>query len=71
MEFARFMSSSAGRGLRIIAGLGLIVWGLLTGSILLVVVGVLPLAAGVFNFCLIAPLLGVPFMGNQIKQHRS
>lgn len=70
MEFAKFMSSSTGRGLRIIAGLGLIVWGLLTGNIVLVVVGVLPLAAGVFNFCLIAPLLGVPFMGNQLE-HRS
>ena len=47
MAFAKFMASTAGRGVRILLGIALII-------------------AGVFNVCLIAPLLGVPFSGNQL-----
>ncbi len=51
MAFTNFMSSTAGRALRIIAGLALIVIGLAvvggTGGIVLAVVGLVPLGAGV------------------------
>jgi hypothetical protein len=34
-----------------------------TGGIALAVVGVVPIAAGVFKFCLFGPLFGVDLMG--------
>lgn len=67
MAFAKMMASTGGRLVRIVAGLVLIAVGLLvvegTGGIILSVVGILPVLAGVFNVCLIAPLIGAPFFG--------
>jgi len=68
--FARFMASAAGRWLRIIAGAALIFWGWSMHSgtgMVVMVVGLVPIAAGVFDFCLIAPMLRVPFWGRQIR----
>jgi len=69
--FVSFMASGAGRITRIIAGIALIVLGLFvvegTGGIILAVVGLLPLAAGVFDFCVFAPLFGNPFSGDKIR----
>ncbi len=68
MAFTNFMSSTAGRGLRILAGLALIVIGLAvvggTGGIVLALVGLVPLGAGVANVCLFGPLLGSDLRGN-------
>lgn len=65
--FAMFMASTAGRWLRIVAGLALIAWGWslhdTTAGLILMVVGLAPLLAGVFNVCLIAPIIGAPFAG--------
>jgi len=70
MEFARFMSSALGRGIRVVAGLALVLIGLAyvggTGGIVLAAVGALPLIAGVGNFCLFAPLFGGPFLGSKL-----
>ncbi len=67
MGFAKFMSSSAGRGLRIVAGLALIALGLFsvggTGGLILIVVGAVPLLAGSVDVCLFAPLFGGPLKG--------
>ena len=67
MGFAKFMSSGLGRGVRIVAGLALIVIGLFsvggTGGINLEVVGAVPLLAGVLDVCLFAPLFGGPLKG--------
>jgi len=67
MDFVRFMQSWAGRGLRIGAGALLMWYGLTqmesTGGNVLAVVGLVPIAAGVFNFCLLGPLFGVTLMG--------
>jgi len=67
MAFTSFMSSTAGRALRIIAGLALILIGLVviggTGGIVLAVVGLVPLGAGVANVCLFGPLLGADLHG--------
>lgn len=64
---ACFMAKPAGRLLRIVAGLALIAWGWSqrgeTTGIGLMVVGLVPVLAGVFNFCLIAPIIGAPFSG--------
>ena len=62
MSFARFMASPLGRGIRIVAGL--VMGG--GGGIALAVVGLLPLLAGVFNICAIAPLLKAPFRGKDL-----
>ncbi len=65
--FVSFMASPAGRITRIVAGIALIVWGLmgLTGvaGIIVAVIGALPLVAGVFDFCVFAPLFGAPLSG--------
>ena len=69
MDFAKFMSSGMGRGLRIVAGLALIVIGLFsvggTGGVILAVVGAVPLLAGIFDVCLFAPLFGGPLKGSE------
>ncbi len=71
MEFARFMSSSFGRLLRIVAGIVLIVLGLGlvhgVAGIVLAVVGLVPLVAGLFNFCVFAPLFGGPFLAKDLQ----
>lgn len=69
MSFARFMASPLGRGIRIVAGAVMIIAGLVMGGgggIALAVVGLLPLLAGVFNICAIAPLLKAPFRGKDL-----
>ena len=72
MGFAKFMASTTGRIVRIVAGIALIAVGLLVLEgilgIILAVVGVVPLAAGVFDFCVFAPLFGAPFSGPEIRQ---
>ena len=79
MAFASFMSSAAGRILRIVAGLGLIGWGVflivsgsdVTAGILLAVVGLVPLFAGLADVCIFAPLFGAPFSGAKVRAHAS
>ncbi len=63
MAFAKFMATAAGRGIRIVLGLSLIFWGLLHADARLMLAGLVPLTAGAFNRCLLAPLLGAPFRG--------
>lgn len=72
MAFAKFMASPLGRIIRIVAGVALIALGLLniggtTGAIL-AVVGVAPILAGLFNVCLIAPIIGAPFSGSEAQR---
>lgn len=69
--FLKFMTSPTGRIVRVLAGLALIVWGLLglggiTG-IVLAVIGAVPFLAGLFDFCVFAPLFGYPLSGQQIR----
>lgn len=70
MGFAKFMSSAVGRIIRIVAGLALIAVGLLVVQgvfgVVLAIVGLAPLLAGVFNFCIFAPLFGGPFKGSDV-----
>jgi hypothetical protein len=69
--FARFVNSPAGRIARIAVGLGLIAWGYTqraeSKGMILMVVGLVPLAAGVFDLCLISALLGGPIRGSQVR----
>jgi len=69
MSFARFMASPAGRGIRVAAGVALIIAGLAIGSAggyVLAIVGVLPLLAGALNVCVLAPILKAPFSGKAV-----
>jgi hypothetical protein len=66
MAFGKFMASGYGRIARIVAGLVLIGVGLYLGNVwgaVVAVIGLVPLAAGVFNICLFAPVFGAPFNG--------
>ena len=64
MSFVTFMSSPAGRAVRAVAGLAFIAWGVVDG--ILALVGLVPLAAGVFNVCLLGPLFKAPFSGKTL-----
>jgi hypothetical protein len=60
--FVGFMASSAGRATRVAAGLVLIVLGMVLGGLwwVLAVLGLVPLLAGAFGVCLLAPLFHEP-----------
>lgn len=72
--FIHFMNSGAGRLVRIVAGVALIAWGLLgltgTTGIIVAVIGAVPLLAGVFDFCVFAPLFGKPLSGPAIRSQQ-
>ena len=69
--FVKFMASPTGRVIRVAAGIVLVVLGLLVvknvGGIILAVVGLVPLVAGLFDFCVFAPLFGAPLSGPKIR----
>lgn len=69
MAFAKFMAGPIGRGIRILAGLAIIAYGITSipgiGGIIVAIIGVLPVLAGALNFCMIAPIIGAPFTGKQ------
>lgn len=69
--FVRFMASPIGRIVRVLAGVALILLGLLAvggvAGIILAVVGLLPLLAGALDFCVFAPLFGGPLSGPAIR----
>lgn len=72
MGFAKFMSSTFGRWLRIIAGAALIAIGIFlvegVWGIVLAVVGAVPFLAGIFDVCVIGALfLGTPFRGPDLR----
>jgi len=71
--FAQFVNSPAGRVTRIVVGLVLIGWGYAQpagAGIVLIILGLVPLAAGVFNLCLISALLGGPINGARIAKSK-
>ncbi len=69
--FVSYMASTTGRITRIVAGIALIAWGLMslegTTGIIVALVGVVPLLAGLFDFCVFAPLFGNPLSGPKIR----
>jgi hypothetical protein len=64
------MASHAGRITRIVAGAALVVLGVALGGgyLALSAVGLVPLAAGLFDFCIFAPLGRMPFMGKAFRE---
>ena len=70
--FFRFIANTAGRIVRIVAGLILVALGLWAtsgaASWVLVIVGLVPLLAGLLDRCVFAPLFGLPFGGEALRQ---
>lgn len=69
-NFAQFMSSPAGRVLRVVAGVGMIAGGIAADSDLgtgIAIAGAVPLLAGAFDFCVLSPLFGGPLSGKEIR----
>lgn len=70
-SFFAFLGSSNGRIVRAVAGVVLIILGLfvITGTlgIIIAIIGLAPLAAGVFDFCIFAPLFKLPFNGAALR----
>lgn len=65
-----FLASQNGRYARIVAGIALVLIGLLVGDTpgwILVIVGLVPLLAGVFDVCVFAPLFGLAFKGTDLR----
>ena len=64
MAFSEFMATPLGRGLRVVFGGVLIYVGLnavqgVVGTVI-ALLGIVPIATGLLNICLIGPLLGAP-----------
>jgi hypothetical protein len=57
---------------RIVAGVALILVGLLAiGGVagwIVAIIGLVPLAAGLFDRCVFAPLFGLPFVGPRLRE---
>jgi uncharacterized integral membrane protein len=70
--FISFMASRNGRIVRIVAGVVLVILVFFviannTTGIIVTLIGLVPLAAGIFDFCVLAPLFGAPFKGSEIR----
>ncbi|MCJ7435375.1 MAG: DUF2892 domain-containing protein [Anaerolineales bacterium] len=69
----KFLASRNGRIVRIVVGAALVAWGFFgnfnsawVGAIL-IIVGLVPLLAGIFDVCVFAPLFGKPFNGKKLR----
>ncbi len=70
----KFLASRNGRIVRIVVGAALVILGIfgLPNSlnwlgIILIIVGLIPLLAGIFDKCVFAPLFGLPFDGKKLR----
>lgn len=73
MAFLSFMNTPAGRAIRIVVGLVLVVTGLLVGGgfgFALAAFAVLPIATGVFGVCPVNPLVGQPMRACAVPTKR-
>lgn len=67
---SRFMASGVGRALRVLAGVGLAVWGFRMGGTagwIVLAVGLIPLSAGALDLCYLSALFGGPLDGKTIR----
>ncbi len=70
-SFSKVMVSPLGRFVRAAAGVALIILGATmhsTAGWVLAIVGLLPLAAGVFDWCPLGRIFGSPFRGCDIRK---
>ncbi len=71
MQFVKFMTSGTGRIARIVLGIVVIALGQLvvqgTPGTIMSVVGLIPIAGGLFDFCLVGAAMGYGFQGAQAR----
>jgi hypothetical protein len=67
----KFLASRNGRIIRIVVGAVLVIWGIFINptwlGIVVVVIGLIPLVAGILDKCVFAPLFGLPFDGKKLR----
>jgi hypothetical protein len=69
----KFLASGNGRIVRIVVGAALVLWGFFGNfsaawvGYVLIVIGLVPLLAGIFDVCVFAPLFGKPFNGKKLR----
>lgn len=72
MTFVTFMTSNRGRIMRVVAGIILMSMGLVvikdTLGAVLALIALVPIAGGVFDFCLAGVLMGYPFRGAEARE---
>lgn len=70
--FSRILNTPAGRTIRVAAGIGFLVAGLIklkkTGGVVSVLWSLLPLSAGALDLCYISGVLGGPLSGKKIRE---
>jgi hypothetical protein len=74
-RFAQLIAGPGGRAARVGIGVGLVAAGLWSvggpGGRTLPAAGLLPIAAGALDFCLLGPVFGARFWGREIRAARS
>ncbi len=72
MIFITFMTSTRGRMMRVVAGIALMSLGLVvvkdTLGTVVAIIALVPIAGGVFDFCLAGVLMGYPFRGAKARE---
>ncbi len=70
-RLAQFLAGTAGRTVRFLAGVVLVIAGLAwlggTVGLIVAIIGLVPIAAGLFDFCPLSALLGGPLWGRDIR----
>ena len=72
MGIVCFLAGTAGRVIRVLIGVVLIWLGWSGHSFVgyvIAIIGLVPLAAGVFDFCVVAKIMGLPFSGKGVRAH--
>lgn len=71
MQFIKFMTSGTGRLARVVIGAIIVVLGLLvvqgTLGTIMSIVGLIPIAGGLFDFCLAGAVFGYPLKGSAAR----
>ncbi len=69
MFLIRFIGSTPGRAVRVVAGAGLLILGAALGGLwwILAAVGLVVAAAGALDVCLLAPLVRKPIRGARLR----
>lgn len=72
MQIVKFMTSGMGRGARIALGIVIMLIGLFlvqgTAGTVMAVVALVPIAGGLFDFCLLGFALGYPLNGAEARK---
>lgn len=69
--FVSFISSPAGRWLRVIVGLAMIAWGTREATVvgyIVAAIGLIPLAAGAFDVCVLGKIFGGYYNGGKMRE---